>query len=62
VKSREKRGGNVDGEPCAWRCWEELADGEGRRAIAIAAVITTLTRAVARTRSLRILPTCGGKN
>jgi hypothetical protein len=54
-------GGDVDGEPCAWHHWEELARGEGRQAIAIAAVTTAMARAVARTRSSRILPTCGRK-
>jgi hypothetical protein len=60
-KSRERRGGDVDGEPRAWHPWEELARGEGRRAIAILAVIMATARAAARTRSLRILPMCGGK-
>jgi hypothetical protein len=63
VKSRERRGGDVDvdGEPRAWRGLEELARGEGRRAIANAAVTTATARAAAWTRSLRILPTCSGK-
>ena len=61
MKSRERRGGDVDGEPSARHRREELARGEGRRAIAIAAVITATARAVARKRSSRISPTCGGK-
>jgi hypothetical protein len=38
-----------------------LACGEGQQAIAIAAVTMATARAAARTRSSRILPTCGGK-
>jgi hypothetical protein len=34
----ERRGGDSNGEPCAWCCQEELAHGEGQWAIAIAAV------------------------
>ncbi len=61
MKSRERRGRDVDGEPRARHRREELARGEGQRAIAIAAVITTTARAVAQKRSWRILPTFGGK-
>ncbi len=61
IKGEERRGGDVDGEPRARRRREELARGEGRRAIAIAAVITVMARAAARTRCSRISPTCGGK-
>ncbi len=57
MKSREMRGGDGNGEPCARR--EELARGEGRRAIAISVVATASARAAARTRSSRISPTCG---
>ncbi len=59
-KIKGDRGGDVNGEPCAWRCWEELAHGEGQQAIAIAAMIVAMARAAARTRSSQILPTCGG--
>jgi hypothetical protein len=45
---------DVDGEPRAWRCWEELARGEGQQAIAIMAVITATTWAAARTESLLV--------
>jgi hypothetical protein len=47
VRSRERRGGDVDGEPYAQRRQEELARGEGRQAIAIAAVITAMARVAA---------------
>ncbi len=60
-KSRERRGRDVNGEPRAWHCREELARGEGWRAIAIAVVIMATMRAAAWTRSSRISPTCGGK-
>jgi hypothetical protein len=58
---RERRGGDVDGEPRAQRCREELTRGEGRRAIAIAVVIMATARAAAWTISSWISPTCGGK-
>ncbi len=61
MKSRERRGRDVDGEPHACHRKEELGCEEGRRAIAIAAVITARARAAAQTRSLRISPTCHGK-
>ncbi len=61
MKSRERRGRDFDGEPCAWRCPEELARGDGRRAIAILVVTMATARAAAQTRSSQILPTCGGK-
>jgi hypothetical protein len=44
MKSRERRGGDVDGEPHACHRKEELACEEGRWAIAIAAVITATAR------------------
>jgi len=55
-----RRGGDGNGEHCARCCWEELACGEGRWAIAITAVATALARAAAQMRSLPILPMCGG--
>jgi hypothetical protein len=61
AKSRERRGGDVDGEPHAWHQWEELARGEGWQGITVAVVIMATTRAAARTRSSWISPTCNRK-
>jgi hypothetical protein len=57
----KRRGGDGNGEPCAWHRQEKLSRGEGRQAIAIAAVTMARARAVARSRSSRILPMCGRK-